>query len=78
MCERVKRQKDLIKNSFKKCGLFNNLSSSKDGLINIKSIKGYKIPLSRNEIQMIEEIDSEDDDEDDDDDDDGDGVDKFE
>ena len=43
---------------------------SKDAVINIKGIKGYKMPLSEKEFQTIEETDSEDDDDDADDDDD--------
>ena len=46
---------------------------SKDAVINIKGIEGYKMPLSEKEFQTIEETDSEDDDDadaDDDDDDD--------
>ena len=43
---------------------------SKDAVINIKGIEGYKMPLSEKEFQMIEETDSEDDDDDADDDED--------
>ena len=43
--ESVKKQKDLIKHSFKKCGLSKNLDRSEDALINIKNIVGYKMPL---------------------------------
>ena len=43
---------------------------SKDAVINIKGIEGYKMPLSEKEFQTIEETDSEDDDDDADDDDD--------
>ena len=66
--ERVKKQKDLIKHSFKKHSLSNNLDGSNDALINIKGIEEYKIQLHEKEFQMIEEIDSGDDDDDDDDD----------
>ena len=45
---------------------------SKDAVINIKGIEGYKMPLSEKEFQTIEETDSEDDDDDDADDDDDD------
>ena len=62
--ERVKKQKNLIKYLFKKCGLSNNLDGNKDALINIK---GYKMPLPKKEFQMIEETDSGDDDDDGDD-----------
>ena len=67
--ERVKKQKNLIKYLFKKCGLSNNLDGNKDALINTK---GYKMPLPKKEFQMIEETDSGDHDDDDDDDDDND------
>ena len=60
--ERLKKQKYLIKHLFKKCGLSNNLEGSEGALINIKSIKGYKIHLLENEFQKIEETDSEEDD----------------
>ena len=43
--ESVKKQKDLIKHSFKKYGLSRNLDSGEDALINIKNIVGYKMPL---------------------------------
>ena len=43
---------------------------SKDAVINIKGIEGYKMLLSEKEFQTIEETDSEDDDDDADDDDD--------
>ena len=66
--ERVKKQKGLIKHSFKKHSLSNNLDGSDDALINIKGIEEYKIHLHEKEFQMIEEIDSGDDDDDDDDD----------
>ena len=62
--ERVKKQKDLIEHSFKKCGLSNNLDGSEDALINIKGIGRYKRPLPKKEFQMIEETDSEFDDDD--------------
>ena len=61
-CERVKKQKDLIKQWFKKCGLSNNLDGREDALINIKAIEEYKMLLPKMEFQMIEETDSEDDD----------------
>ena len=38
---RVKKQKDLIKQTFKKCGLSKNLDGGEDALFNIKSIEGY-------------------------------------
>ena len=63
--ESVKKQKCLIKHSFKKCGFFKNLDGSEDALINIKDIVAYKIPLPEKEFQMIEETDSEDDDDND-------------
>ena len=65
--KRVKKEKDLIKHSFRKCGLSNNLDGGEDALVNIKSIEGYKIPLAKKEFQMIEETDSEGDDDDSDD-----------
>ena len=37
--KRVKKQKDLIKHSFKKCDLSNNLDGREDVHINIKGIK---------------------------------------
>ena len=76
--KRVKKEKDLIKHSFRKCGLSNNLDGGEDALMNIKSIDGYKIPLAKKEFQMIEETDSEDDDDDSDDDDDDDDDNEFE
>ena len=57
---RLKKQKDLIKHSFKKCGLSNCLDRSEDTLINIKNIERHKIPLPEKKFQMIEETDSED------------------
>ena len=45
MCERVKKQKDLIKRSFEKCGLYNILDRSEDALIKIKGIEVYKMFL---------------------------------
>ena len=62
--QRVKKQKDLIKHSSKKCGLSNNLDGSEDALINIKGIEAYKMLLPKKEFQMIEETDIEDDDDD--------------
>ena len=69
--ERLKKQKGLIKHSFKKYSLSNNLAVSDNALINIKGIEEYKMHFYEKEFQMIEEIDSGDDDDDDDDDDDG-------
>ena len=63
--ERVKKQK-YLKHSFKKCSLSNHLDGSQDALINVKGIKGYKMPLPEKEFQMIEKTDSEDHDDDDD------------
>ena len=57
----VQKQNDLIKHSFQKCSLSNNLDGREDALINIKGIESYKIPLPENEFRMIEETDSEDD-----------------
>ena len=57
---RLKKQKDLIKHSFKKCGLFKCLDRSEDTLINIKDIERHKKPLPEKKFQMIEETDSED------------------
>ena len=60
--EREKKQKYLIKHSFKKCDLSNSLDGSEDALINIKGIEGHKMPLPENDFQKIEETDSKDDD----------------
>ena len=57
----------VIKHSFKKSGLSNNLDGSEDVLINIKGIEVFKMLFPKKEFQTIEETDSEDGDDDDDD-----------
>ena len=52
----VKKQKDLIKHSFKKCGLTKNLGRSEDVLINIKDIVGYKMPLPERSSSLSKKL----------------------
>ena len=48
--DRIKKDKELIRHSFKKCGLSNDLNGSEDALVKIKGIEGYKMPLPEKEF----------------------------
>ena len=56
MCERVKKQKDLIKRSFEKCGLYNILDRSEDALIKIKGIEVYKMFLLKRISRWLKKL----------------------
>lgn len=47
----TKSRKKLIKHSFKKYGLSNNLDGKEDALININGIEGFKLPLSEMDLR---------------------------
>ena len=52
--DRVKKQTDVIKHSFKKYSLSNNADGSEDNLAIIKGTERYKMPLSEKEFQLVE------------------------
>ena len=51
--DRVKKQPDVIKHSFRKCGLSNNVDGSEDDLQVIKDIEGSELPLPEKEFQLL-------------------------
>ena len=51
--DRVKKQSDVIKHSFRKCGLSNNVDGSEDDLHVIKDIEGSELPLPEKEFQLL-------------------------
>ena len=62
--DRIKKQKDLILNSFKNCGISTNVDGTEDDLVNIKGIEGYKMPKPEKEFQLIESDEDDEGDED--------------
>ena len=52
----VKKQNILLNIHLKKCGLTKNLDGSKDALINIKSIKGYKMPCLKTSSRRLKKL----------------------
>ena len=49
----MKKQPDVIKHSFRKCGLSNNVDGSEDDLQVIKDIEGSELPLPEKEFQLL-------------------------
>ena len=61
--ENVSRNKEIIKRSFVKCGISDNLDGTEDNDINIEGIPDYKLPQPDREFEMDNSSDKEDDDE---------------
>ena len=60
---KVLRNKEIIKKSFVKCGISQNLDETEDNDINIEGIPDYKLPQPDREFEMDDSSDEEDDDE---------------
>ena len=61
--DRIKKDKELIRHSFKKCGLSNDSNEKENALVKIKGIEGYKMPLPEKKFEMESESDDDDEDE---------------
>ena len=45
----MKKQREMIKHAFLKCGLSNKLDGSDNSFVDIKGIEGYELPTSESE-----------------------------
>ena len=53
--EKIKKQQDMIKHSFLKCGLSNNLDGTEDDQIKIRGIEDYAMPSAEREFTLLKD-----------------------